>query len=129
MICSILVVRSRKNYAIHRTIQITLAVILGIAILVFEIDMRFFTDWRELAKPSTYYESGAVDRSLLIHLVFAVPTPFVWIYVIGSAIRNFDGSKPGRHSPNHRIWGRIAAGMMFMTALTGWVFYWMAFVA
>jgi len=27
------------------------------------------------------------------------------------------------------FWARLAAGGMFLTALTGWVFFWLAFVA
>ena len=128
MVASILSVRLRKTYQLHRSVQMTLAVVLAIAVGIFEIDVRFFTDWRELARPSVYYESGNVDRALWIHLAFAIPTPFVWAYVVVQALRHFpQPARPSEHSAAHRVWGRIAAGLMLMTAITGCVFYWMAF--
>ncbi len=128
MVASILSVRFRKAYQLHRLLQVSLAVVLAIAVGIFEIDVRFFTDWRELARPSAYYESGYVDLALWIHLAFAIPTPFVWAYVVIRALRYFPNpAKPGSHSQSHRFWGRIAAGLMLMTAITGCIFYWLAF--
>ena len=36
---------------------------------------------------------------------------------------------PNEHSPSHKLWAWIAAIDMGMTALTGWIFYVLAFVA
>jgi hypothetical protein len=36
---------------------------------------------------------------------------------------------PNHHSRFHKRWGTVAAIDMVMTTLTGWVFYWLAFVA
>jgi uncharacterized membrane protein YozB (DUF420 family) len=36
---------------------------------------------------------------------------------------------PGPHSPAHRRVAPIAAAGMFCTAVTGWLFYYLAFVA
>ena len=126
---SVWVVRKTKNYSLHRKIQITSAVALAITVVAFEVDMRFFSDWREQAKFSPYYESGVVDFSLAGHLLFAIPTPFIRAFVIYRANFNFRNVEPGEHSAWHRKWGRIAAWMMFSTAVTGWVFYMLAFVA
>ncbi|MCE9526788.1 MAG: hypothetical protein K8R36_12125, partial [Planctomycetales bacterium] len=35
----------QKKYAQHKLINLILGVVLLIAVLVFEIDMRFFTEW------------------------------------------------------------------------------------
>ena len=127
---SIYQIRSRKRAVLHRNIQITTAIILTIALVAFEVDVRFITAWRELAKFSPYYASGLVDRWLMIHLVFAIPTPLVWGYVIVMGLRKFKtGFQQGRYNRTHRILGRVAAGFMFMTAITGWIFYFVAFVA
>ena len=54
----------------------------------------------------------------------------VWIYVIVQALRKFPHPPmPSKYSPQHRLGARIAAIMMTMTAVTGWVFYYLAFVA
>ena len=125
---SIVLARYWKQFRFHRTIQVVLTVLLSVAILLFEVDMRFFTNWRELAKPSPYYESGVVSTSLVIHLVFAIPTPFVWAYVIWKALTSIRWAGDD-YRQRHRFWGRVAAGAMVMTTVTGWCFYWLAFVA
>ena len=126
---SIVLVRRKKRYRLHKRIQIATALILLVTIVAFEIDMRFLTDWRELAEPSRYYASGAVGWSLAIHLLFAVPTPFVWIYTMIMALRNIPRDpQPCSYSGKHRFWGWLSAIMMYLTAATGWVFYILAFV-
>jgi uncharacterized membrane protein YozB (DUF420 family) len=130
MIISVCLVRFRKQYRVHRRLQIWLAVFLAVAVVVFEIDVRFITDWRKLAEPSRFYESGMVDRWLWIHLAFAIPTPFIWIFVVVKALRKFaPDAVPNDHSRSHRFWGWIAVASMLMTAITGCVFYWLAFAS
>ena len=131
---SIYLVRYQKNKCLHRTIQIATAVTLTLALIAFEIDVRFVTKWRELAQASPFYQSGWVDRCLAIHLLFAIPTPLVWGVVIYMALRRFKSDFSSEMSANdfnkyHRISGRIAAVLMFLTAITGWIFYYVAFVA
>lgn len=118
------------KYQLHRNLQIWLSVILLIAIIIFEIDVRFFTDWKKLAEPSRYYDSGLVHWAMGIHLSFAIPTPFVWGFVIYRALKHFPNpATPSAHSAEHRKWGWIAALMMFGTGITGCIFYWVAFAS
>ncbi len=127
---SIYLIRVKKNPLLHRNIQIATAIVLTFALLAFEIDMRFITDWRALAEASPYYQTGTVDRWLIIHLLFAIPTPFVWGFVIFMALKKFKtGFYQGSYNRAHRISGRFAAAFMFMTAVTGWIFYYVSFVA
>lgn len=126
---SIYLVRRKRLYYWHRTIQVALASLLAIAIVGFEIDIRFFTDWRAAAEQSPYYATGWVDRALWIHLVFAIPTPFIWAFVLFGALRHFATIEPGEYSRFHRRWGWIATIFMLLTTVTGWGFYYLAFVA
>lgn len=128
--CSIFLVRVRKNRRLHRLIQIVTAVVLALALIAFEIDVRFLTDWRALAAPSPYYESGWVQRILWIHLMFAIPTPLVWGALLIVSLKRFRSSfEQGSFNQFHRRGGWLAALLMFMTAITGWIFYYVAFVA
>ena len=133
MAYSIYLVKFQQKYELHKKLQVVLGVVLLVAVLAFEIDMRFFTDWELLAAPSQYYGGGEkwgpVWISLVIHLIFAIPTTFLWMYVIVQALRKFPSPvKPNAYSPTHLRWAKFAAFEMFMTALTGWVFYVLAFV-
>ena len=115
----------------HKRVQLTLAGVLLVAVTAFEVDLNMITkDWRPLAEPSPYYASKTVDYSLWIHLCFAVPTPLLWIFVIVQALRKMPRpAGPCEYSARHARWGKIAAVAMFMTAVTGWIFYWLAFVS
>ena len=62
--------------------------------------------------------------------VLQIPTPFLWTFVILRAWAQFPvPPQPSAYSPRHRFWGRLAVLMMVCTAVTGWIFYWVAFAA
>ena len=119
----------QERFELHKKLQVVISVIVLVVVIAFEVDMRFFTDWRELAIPSPLYESGWVMNLLLIHLCFAIPTPFVWGVLLIQAFRNFSNPPaPNHHSHWHKKWGWGAVLIMTMTAITGWIFYYVAFV-
>ncbi len=131
---SIYLVRFRKRYRAHKWIQIILASSLMAVLVLFEIDVHFIDNWIQRADASPYFDAstgtGLVAYSLGIHLFFAITTFALWLLVILRALRNFPKSpSPNDHSRFHRRWGRVAALDMLFTTLTGWIFYWLAFVA
>jgi len=126
---SIALVRYRKKYIAHKRIQIFLGIVLAVAVLLFEIDVRLHS-WRPRAEASPYYASGWVEGILWLHLPFAVSTALLWIYVLSWALRNIPHPpRPGPWSARHRFWARGAALDMVATAITGSLFYYLAFVA
>ncbi len=137
---SIWLVRDRRRFQLHKQIQLGLGGVLLVALAAFEIDMQLLTEWETRAAPSPYfpddYQTAAakwgsvVGVSLLIHLLFAVPTAVLWVGVILGAVRKFPRpAAPSGYSRRHIFWARLAAAGMLLTSLTGWVFYWLAFVA
>ncbi len=138
MLWSIVMVRGQgktddSKLLLHKRVQTTLGLILLVAIILFEIDVRFISDWEQRAAASPYSLAvgwSIVWISLAIHLLFAIPTLFLWIYVIVMALRKFDSlPRPNAYSATHRLTARMAAVGMTMTAVTGWIFYYLAFVA
>ena len=130
---SIFQVKSRKRYVLHKRLQLALASILGAAVLLFEIDMRVY-GWRERAELSPFYTSDSgpslVDVALWIHLLFSVSTFVLWLVVVIRALRNIPSpAGPSPHSSAHKRWGWIAAIDLGLTSITGWIFYYVAFVA
>ncbi|HEY2826070.1 MAG TPA: DUF420 domain-containing protein [Pirellulales bacterium] len=129
MAVSIGLARFGKQYAWHKRIQLILAVVLLVAVAAFEIDMQFISGWQTRAMPSPYWPSG-VKTSLDIHLVFSISTFFLWLYVVIGALRSVPNPPmPSPYSRRHVFWARLAAIDLVLTALTGWVFYWLAFAA
>jgi uncharacterized membrane protein YozB (DUF420 family) len=65
-----------------------------------------------------------------VHLFFSITSALLWVLVIARALANFPNPpRPAPHSAWHRRFAWIAAIDMACTAMTGWVFYWLAFVA
>jgi uncharacterized membrane protein YozB (DUF420 family) len=68
--------------------------------------------------------------ALGIHLVFAVTTFVLLAWVVWEAIVRFPSPPtPGTHGPRHRVMARLAAADLVLTAVTGVIFYWLAFVS
>jgi putative membrane protein len=131
---SIYLVKYRRRYAWHKKLQLAMATVLLIAVLLFELDIRV-NGWELRAEKSPYFDSAhkwtsPAGLALIIHLSFAVPTLVLWTIVVIQALRNFSRPpQPGVHSRWHVRWATLGAVGMVLTALTGWVFYWLAFVA
>ena len=123
----------RGQLALHKKVQVALATVLLLAIVAFEVDLRIFTDWRQRAAVSPYFStegSSPAWVSLIVHLMFAIPTFFLWIIVVIGALRNFPNPpSPAPHSASHKRLGKLAGIGMFGTAVTGWIFYYLSFVA
>jgi len=127
MAVSIGLARFGKRYAWHKRIQITLAVVLLAAVAAFEIDMQFISGWQTRAMPSPYWPTG-VKTSLYIHLVFSISTFFLWLYVVIGALKSVPNPPaPSPYSRRHIFWARLGAIDLTLTAITGWIFYWLAF--
>jgi uncharacterized membrane protein YozB (DUF420 family) len=127
----------RGRYLAHKRLQLFIVAALFAAIVVFEIDVRLLSDWKARAAggPPWGTESNAwwpagVLVALGIHLVFAVTTFVLLAWVVWEAIVRFPSPPtPGTHGPRHRVMARLAAADLVLTAVTGVIFYWLAFVA
>jgi putative membrane protein len=126
---SIYQVKYRRRYELHKWVQVSLGAVLLVAVIVFEVDVRL-NGWQERAAGELGgHASRLVMTSLAIHLVFAVSSSILWPVVILRALLNFPSPPaPGPHSQFHVPWARVAAIDMFITAITGWTFYYLAFV-
>jgi uncharacterized membrane protein YozB (DUF420 family) len=126
---SVYQVKYRRRYNLHKWVQVVLGVVLLTAVVIFEIDIRLH-GW-ELRSAGTLDGdvSNTVWRALYVHLVFAVSSVILWPVVIIRALKRFPNPPmPGVHSRSHVFWARLAAIDMLLTAVTGWIFYWLAFV-
>lgn len=136
LLTSVYLVRYRRLFWLHKQLQLWTGGVLLVALVAFEVDIRFIThQWELRAEPSPFFDAQnqwgcPVGISLIVHLCFAVPTLLLWIFVNVQALRKFSQPpQPGPHSRSHMLWGRLAAFGMLMTALTGLLFYYLAFIA
>lgn len=136
LLWSLYLVKFRRNYLLHRNIQMLLGLVLLIAVGAFEIDMQLVHGgWENVVnKPGTPPRMTGEDletvrRLLWVHLVFAISTPFLWATTLLLAWRRFPSPpQPGPHSRLHKILGWISTVDITLTSITGLIFYYVAFV-
>ncbi len=126
---SIYLVKIKKKYQLHKRIQILISCLLLVVIVFFEIDIRLH-GWRQYAEISPYYP-GMVFLSLFIHIIFATLTLVFWSLTIYHGIKFFDfkNPRPNEYSMRHKKIGKISAVLLFITTITGTIFFYLAFVA
>jgi putative membrane protein len=126
---SISQVKYRRRFQLHKWVQVTLGVVLLTAVILFEVDIRLH-GWEDRAAGQLGgHASRQVWIALYIHLFFAVTSVFLWPVVIVRALRHIpDPPAPSPHSDWHKRWGWLAALDMLLTAVTGWTFYYLAFI-
>jgi putative membrane protein len=115
-------------YRVHKGCQLASSLALGIVLLYFEMNIRL-SGWTHLATPSPYYHT-LLFPFLYLHIGVASISLFLWGKTLWMALRRFPNPPiPGVFSPTHRVQGKWAVGSLVATVGTGWIFYWMAFVA
>ena len=126
---SIYQVKFRRRFQLHKWTQLTLGAAVLVVVILFEIDIRLH-GWEIRAAGIEGGRAPAIVwYALYVHLVFAVSSLILWPVTIFLALRNFPNPPhPGVHSRVHVPLARVAALDMVMTTVTGWVFYWLAFV-
>ncbi len=133
LLFSLYLVKVRKNYTAHRNVQLLLAVVLLIAVVLFEIDIRLHGGWEKIVdQPAgrlTPERMATIRQTLYVHLVFAFSTPVLWGVTIAGALRRFANPPvPAPHSGVHKVLGWASVIDLTLTSVTGLVFYYFAFV-
>ena len=126
---SIYLIKRRRAFLLHKRLQVALGAALFIAVTLFEIDIRLHPNWWVQTEASSFSRTF-LERFLYFHLCFAISTTILWIVTLTLALRRFPSPpRPSEHSRTHIALARLASLTMYCTAVTGWIFYWMAFVS
>ncbi|QDU82714.1 hypothetical protein Pla110_44760 [Polystyrenella longa] len=137
LLFSIYQVKYRKEYKLHRSMQVALGLILLVAVVAFEVDTQLIHGgWQNIVNkdasaPRLDEEALIFVRKVLwVHLIFAVTTPFLWATTIILALKRFsDPPIPGPHSRLHKKLAWASTIDITMTSVTGLIFYYFAFMA
>ena len=136
LVTSITIVRFGRRYQQHRFLQTSLCVVLFVAVGAFEVDLQIVHGgWENIVAKSHTDEAALAAKItesrpwLWLHLVFAVTTPIVWLITIVLAWRRFPSPpQPASHSRAHVRLGWLSALDVTLTAVTGLIFYYVAFI-
>ena len=131
LIFSIYLAHWRKNYPLHKRVQLTLGIVLLIVVVLFEIDIRMQGGFWELAKNSPYFDTTFLWFFLyFVHIPFSVSTVVLWTITFWTALRNFPKPPaPGEFSPIHKRLAWTSVTLMVGTVVTGLMVYYFGFIA
>ena len=119
------IIQAKKGaYQVHKKCQVTLAIVLLIAVVLFELEMRFAGGIKNLIEPERY--TLAFRAYLWFHIALAISTLVLWTLTILKALKYFDGQKMDPlHLKLHRKLGLYSTLSLFSTSITGLgVYYW-----
>ena len=137
LLWSLWLVKVRRNYSAHKKLQILLGIVLLVAVSAFEIDLQIVHGgWENIVRKSFPDDADLAAKVsqaqpwLWIHLLFAITTPILWVITLVVALRKFPTPPlPGQHSRTHKTLGWLSTIDISLTAVTGLLFYYIAFVA
>ena len=122
--------RIRRNFALHKRIQVGLTLVLLVVVVLFEIDLRLQGGFWELAKNSPYAGTAFLRNLLTVHLCFSISTVFIWGATFIAALRAFPNPPaPGAFSAKHKLMAWLSVADMVGTVATGLMVYYYGFMA
>jgi hypothetical protein len=133
LVYSLYLVKFRRDYALHRNIQVFLGLLLLVTVGLFELDMRWHGGIEQIltyrATPLTVEQHALFKTILWIHLFFAVSTVVLWAVTLGLALKWMPNPPvPCPHSPAHKVLGWLSAVDITLTSVTGLLVYYYGFV-
>ena len=118
-----------KDYQVHKTTQLSLAGILLIAVVLFEVDLKLSGGIFELTKHSSYAGTTLLNAWIYGHTVVAILTSIIWVVLIVLSLRRFPKPpQPASFSRAHRFWGRAGMLTMMAAGLSAFPLYYYGFM-
>lgn len=116
------------KYSVHKRTQIGTSTAIFVLLIFFEMQIPG-SDWLKQTAQSPFPEA-TIHSYLFVHKSIAISTTLVWTMTLLLALwRTPSPPRPSLHSQVHKVLGISSAVMLIITAISGWIFYWMAFIA
>lgn len=116
------------DYRRHRLIQISLVMVLAIAVGLFEVDLKLSGGIFELTKDSRYAGTELLSGLIYGHMMVAIGSVLVWLPLIILSLRRFPNPPVSNaFGPTHRLWGRIGMLLMMASGLSAIPLYYVGF--
>ncbi|MCH9813003.1 MAG: DUF420 domain-containing protein [Epsilonproteobacteria bacterium] len=115
---------AKGMYTLHRNLQILLFIVVVGLVVALEYDIQF-GGLAEISKMTPFKDSVALLFVFAIHLFFAITSFGGWLWLLIKSSKRY----PKHFEFNHKKWGKLIFADVVLTAITGWILYWMTFAA
>lgn len=117
----------RKSWVAHKQVQLTTAIVLGIVVLLFEIDLNLSGGVFAITATSPYAGTGLLNGWIWIHTAFAISSTVVWLFLVIASLIKFPKPPVPAAFPTHRYFGRLGMILMLGSGVTAIPMYYYGF--
>jgi uncharacterized membrane protein YozB (DUF420 family) len=118
----------KKQWALHKRVQLTTAAVLGVVVLLFEIDLNQLGGIFKVTADSAYAGTATLNFWIWIHTAFAISSTFVWLFLVVASLIKFPSPPEPKFFSTHRYFGRLAMILMLGAGATAIPMYIYGFV-
>ena len=118
----------QREYSKHRFIQVSLLLILAVAVGLFEADLKLSGGIFELTAASSYAGTGLLNGLIYGHTLVAISSALVWVVLAFVSLRKFPNPPASNaFGPTHKRWGKIGMLLMMASGLSAIPLYYLGF--
>jgi hypothetical protein len=117
----------QKRWVIHKKVQITTAIVLGVVVLLFEIDLTKSGGVFAITATSPYAGTSLLNGWIYIHTTFAISATVIWVLLVIASLIRFPNPPVPAAFPAHRYFGRLGMVAMLGAGLTAIPMYYYGF--
>lgn len=114
----------KGEYDRHKWAQIILFTVVILLVIGLEVDIRF-GGLDQVIEQSHYYGTAVLTTIFIIHLIFAISSALLWLWLIIVSARRY----PVHFRFPHKKYGILVFIDIVLTTITGWILYAMVFSA
>lgn len=117
-----------KRWVLHKRVQLTTAAVLGVVVLLFEMDLNAQGGVFAVTAGSAYAGTATLSFWIWIHFAFAVSSTVVWLFLVLTSLFKFPNPPVPAAFPTHRYFGRLAMLLMLGSGATAIPMYIYGFI-
>jgi len=118
----------RSQWTLHKRVQLATASLLGVVVLLFEIDLNQLGGIFKVTADSAYAGTATLNFWIWIHTAFAISSTFVWLFLVLASLIKFPSPPEPKFFSTHRYFGRLAMILMLGSGATAIPMYIYGFV-
>lgn len=121
------VLARHRKWVLHKRVQLTTASVLGVVVLLFEIDLSQMGGIFAVTAASPYAGTTLLNAWIWTHTVFAISSTVVWLLLVIASLVKFPKPPVPAAFPTHRYFGRLGMLLMLGSGLTAIPMYYYGF--
>jgi uncharacterized membrane protein YozB (DUF420 family) len=118
----------QQQWVLHKRVQLATATLLGVVVLLFEIDLNQMGGIFAVTAGSAYEGTATLNFWIWIHTAFAISSTVVWVLLVAASLIKFPSPPEPRFFTTHRYFGRLAMVLMLGSGATAIPMYIYGFV-